>query len=158
MHDLGIVPGYVNSAANGINNRGQVVGYAAVADGSLWDALLWRSGTVRELDRLVGTDAIANAIDDSGQVVGTAPDVDFNYHGFLLSHGRVVNLGDLPGGPADMTNSYALGIDDQGHIVGYADLAEGGSHALLWREGVIQDLGTLGGPYSFGYAVVNHIQ
>jgi probable HAF family extracellular repeat protein len=57
-----------NSFANGINNRGQVVGH----DGSVGAAFVWQRGQVTYLPTLVPGFSSASAINDRGQIAGTS--------------------------------------------------------------------------------------
>ena len=66
--DLGTLGG-TNSAAFGINESGQVVGYAETISGEE-DAFLYTSGTMKDLGTLGGTFSDANGINDADQVVG----------------------------------------------------------------------------------------
>lgn len=73
--DLGTLPGGNMSAANGISDRGEVVGSSADADGA-GHAVTWsRGGAISELPDLPGGEyGEALAVSDSGFVVGD--DVD----------------------------------------------------------------------------------
>ncbi len=75
--DLGVLPGGDTSVAAGINDRGQVVGYAYAADGHKHAFRTGASGTLAgqgaDLGALPGsTDSEAAGINDRGQVVGVA--------------------------------------------------------------------------------------
>jgi len=125
------------SAANGINNRGQVVGNSNVA-GFLFDqshAVLWQSQGLTDLGTLSGPDtdwfhcSSGNGVNDLGHVVGwsdtsigwqffgcalvsTGEDVP---HAFLWTPGSGMrDLGTLPGD----TSSVALKINLMGQIIG----------------------------------------
>jgi probable HAF family extracellular repeat protein len=61
----------------------------------------------------------ANGISNSGQIVGTYEDYQYNEHGFLLSEGNYVTFDD-PGAVGGMTNNtWANGINSSGQVVGY---------------------------------------
>jgi probable HAF family extracellular repeat protein len=82
MKDLGILGGN-NSHANRINNIGQVVGGAQSSSGT-YHAFLWEKGKMKDLGTLGGNSSIAseillggnstiaNGINNTGQVVGSA--------------------------------------------------------------------------------------
>jgi len=93
---------------------------------------------MQDLGTLGGYSSQANAINNTGQVVGTADLADGSHHAFLWSGGSMRDLGTL-GGP----NSWAYGINESGLIVGAAQLADNSWHAVLWSGGAIQDLNSL---------------
>jgi len=87
MIDLGTLPGMMASAALGINDRGQVVGWSSVA--ALSSAFLLSNGIMEDLnDRLPATMGIhldrAIAINDAGQIVAYGHGADGVEHGYLL--------------------------------------------------------------------------
>jgi probable HAF family extracellular repeat protein len=89
MVDLGTLGG-VASGANGINDSGNVVGWAYTTGDASQDAFLDSGGTMYDLDNLVtgGTDGwtleSANAISNTGYIVGYMEDASGDYDGFLL--------------------------------------------------------------------------
>jgi probable HAF family extracellular repeat protein len=69
---LNRLPGATTSAARGINNAGQVVGYS-LSSGGFEQAVIWNGTTPTVLNGLPGaTDSFANAINNAGQVVGSS--------------------------------------------------------------------------------------
>lgn len=139
MQDLGTLGG-PNSYAYGINNAGQVVGFAEISPGTD-RAFLWSGGTMQDLGTLGGLQSQASAINASGQIVGDAQTADGAWHAFLWSNGVMLDLGTLPGD----VNSYGLGLNKNGDVVGGSYAADGTYHAFLWKQGVMQSLGTLPG-------------
>jgi probable HAF family extracellular repeat protein len=155
--DLGTLGG-ANSVALGINNLGQIVGYADTASvGPAYNyqihAALWANGTVTDLGTLPGGDAsYAYHINDQGTAAGYAYAADFSMHAVLFAQGRVIDLGIPPGG----ASSSAYGINNLGQAVGIADFGQGSGHAALFANGTITDLGTLpGGTLSAAVAINN---
>jgi uncharacterized membrane protein len=65
--ELGL-PTTGNSFANGINDRGQIVGH----DGSVGAGYLWQHGEVTYLPGLVPGYTAAHAINDRGEIAGTS--------------------------------------------------------------------------------------
>jgi probable HAF family extracellular repeat protein len=73
--DLGNLGSDPFGQATCINNRGQIVGYSSQSDLSTPHPLLWREGSMTELQTLIPTDSgwvlqMANGINDRGQIAG----------------------------------------------------------------------------------------
>ena len=75
--DLGTLGGTISSAL-GINNSGQVVGYAYTTGGGD-GAFLYSGGTMQDITTLGALQSIgeANAINDSGQIAGSTGEAVF---------------------------------------------------------------------------------
>lgn len=154
-----------NGFATGVNDRGQVVGWAEtlVRDPTCnapqvlqFRAVIWepKEKEVTQLHPLPGdSTSAATAINNRGQVVGISGKCDVAVgefsaaHAVLWEHGQVKDIGNL-GGVAWNT---PMDINEAGDVVGFSDLtgdADGNSnaHAFLWtKKNGIQDLGTLPG-------------
>src|SRR5262249_14466394 len=146
--DLGTLSGTYSHAAD-VNELGQVVGYAATADG-FSHAFLWENGTMIDLGTLGGGGTNAQGINDLGQVVGVwyLPD-NVTRHAFLVNpqggvwfqdsdlDGRndfMIDLGVLNGS----FYSEATDVNNAGQVVGESD-----GHAFLWdAANGMTDLGT----------------
>ncbi len=135
-----------------INGSNEVVGT------SNQQAILWSSGVATDLGTLGGSETtsqgVASAINDAGQVVGSAPvnDVDQTPRPFLWtpkspdgSKGTMTNLGALD--PSVGSHSGAEDINALGEVVGASDDL-GLPHAFLDEGGTMYDLGTLSATYS----------
>jgi probable HAF family extracellular repeat protein len=151
MIDIGTIGGRY-SQANGINNRGQVVGYsttrfpAFLDEITPWHAFVWENGKWTDLGTLGGpnSNSVAAGINDGGQVVGWYDFGDpVQTHAFLWQDGKMTDLGTLGG-----TVVQAYAINNRGQVVGTSTTANGYSHAFLWENGKMTDLGTLGGQTS----------
>jgi probable HAF family extracellular repeat protein len=158
--------GGTHGFATGVNNRGQVVGWAEVAEtdrtcnqqdqflgfrAALWDTT---RDTMRELPPLAGDSAsAATAINNRGQAVGISGDCANAVGGFSARHavlwqdGAVTEIGDL-GGEAWNT---PMAINSSGTVVGFANQpgtvgAAFNEEAFVWTaaDGV-QALGMLDG-------------
>src|SRR4051794_13609517 len=116
MTDLGTLGG-ATSQANAISNTGRIVGSSDV-DGTTSAAFLWQGGAMTNLG--LGNGSVANGVNDSGQVVGTAGGA-----GFLWQNGATRDIGNLsaPGGAA-------ADINNSGQVVGTAPTGETGTLGL----------------------------
>jgi len=114
---------------------------------------------VTDLGTLGGTESIATAINDSGEITGGATTAAGAYHAFLYANGSMKDLGTL-GGPS----SQGQGINATGAIVGYAQLPPGtvvGGYPprpVSLYSGFIESNGSmtaLGAPGGAAYAINN---
>lgn len=166
MHPLPTFGG-THGFATGINNRGQVVGWAetTVRDttcrenqklgfrAALWEPLRNRITQLRPYSGDAAS--AATAINERGQVVGISGECDVAVgrfsarHAVLWDNGRVIKLADL-GGTSWHT---PMAINEQGDVVGFSnpadprDLAgEFIARAFLWtKRGGITEIGRLPG-------------
>jgi probable HAF family extracellular repeat protein len=139
LTDLGSLGGG-SGAAYGINDAGQVVGYATDSN-HRGRATLWDGGVSFDLGTLGGPESVANAINDQGQIVGFSDNGAVPERAFLWQDGVMSDLGTLGG-----EDSQAFHINNAEQVVGVSDTPPGiGGGAFLWDGGVMSDLGTLGG-------------
>jgi len=142
------------SRAYGINEAGQVVGYAETADGEQ-HAFLWdRNIGMIDLGTLGGNKSSAFGINNFGQVVGSAKTTGGELHAFLWEKGRITDLGVLEGGNC----TEAKAINDAGQVVGTARTSEAAyswQRAFLWENGAIADLSVLDGRSDSSAADIN---
>jgi probable HAF family extracellular repeat protein len=120
LEDLGTLPGHTNSAAVDLNGDGLVVG---VSEGSVpapggdrWigRGFLWSSGRgMVDLGSLGGDSVSPAAIDERGDVAGTATTADGSTHVFRWSRGTgMVDLGGIG------VTLAVRGLTDSGAIAG----------------------------------------
>jgi probable HAF family extracellular repeat protein len=155
-----------NGFATGVNNRGQVVGWAETKERSStcnppqklnFLAAVWepKKGTMTPLRPVEGDVAsAATAINNRGEVVGISGDCDVAVGRMSARHavrwdknGNPEILGDVGGQFWHTPNA----INEQGDIVGFSNPPGGTAdnfipHAFLWtRENGMQDLKTIAG-------------
>ncbi|MXS83739.1 PEP-CTERM sorting domain-containing protein [Nitrosomonas oligotropha] len=144
------------SEAFGINDSGQVVGWANTASGSRHAFITGPSGAgMTDLGTLGGSSSWAFGINDSGQVVGSSYLGNiFNQHAFITgpNGNGMTDLGTLGG-----ISSGASGINDSGQVVGGSYTASWNSHAFITGPNGLgmTDLGTLGGGSSWALGINN---
>jgi probable HAF family extracellular repeat protein len=153
--DLGVMSDWGTSNATGINNNGQIVGYASTGEYTdsgldIEHAVLWSNGTMTDLGVIGGSSAslssYAYGINDNGQVVGTAQVTGgTTSNAFLYSGGSMQDLG--------FTGS-ANGINSTGQITGSNTTTNHGF--VRDSNGTVTDIGTLStyaGARSHGSAI-----
>ncbi|HEV2394547.1 MAG TPA: hypothetical protein VG146_19525 [Verrucomicrobiae bacterium] len=149
ISDLGTLGG-AQSSANAINNLGQIVGRADLANNNavLAHAFVYSNGIMTDLS-VLGTyntgqgttsSSAAYGINNKGEIVGQSSTTNGVLHAFLFSQGQMSDLGVLPGSQ----QSKAHAINDSSQVVGWT-LGPGTQRAFLYENGSLTDLGTLGG-------------
>ena len=153
--DLGTLGGS-SSEADGIANRGLIVGSSTLAGDTATHAFLSIPGDDGRAPALIdigtlpgGTNSTAAAVNNKGVVVGTS---DFNdpinglvQHAFIYSDGVITDLGTFGGGI-----SQGNGINDSGIAVGSSLLSDGATTHAFWYNPAtkqLNDLGTLSGGF-----------
>jgi probable HAF family extracellular repeat protein len=125
-----------------LNNRGQIVGRASLANGDQ-HAALWSGGTITDLGTLGGTYSSATALNELGQVAGSANTAAGQSQAVVWTGGHLKSLGT----PAD---SWAVDLNNFGQIIAYAAASTPGTNiqrGYVWRNGTLTELGTLGAPF-----------
>ena len=120
----------------GMNDRGDIVGYSRTADGNI-HPFLWQNGVMRDLGRPPGAEpnSGATAVSDDGVVIAN----DNENGPFTWRDGQWTAL-PFAGHMSDINKKHAIVGVWQNHV--------GGGRAFMYQEGVFRDIGTLGGPTS----------
>jgi probable HAF family extracellular repeat protein len=144
VSDLGVPDGFDMSWGSGINASDQVVGFARINSPQVDHGMLWSaSGEATDLGNLGYEGCDANAINDSGEVVGISNITETDSHAFLWKSGKMTDLGILPPAnppiPGASKSSGALAVNDAGDIAGFAN-GPGGDTACVWTGGKIYSL------------------
>lgn len=132
MQEIGSFGG-PTSTALAVNDKGQAVGHADLADGSK-HAFSFRAGVLKDLGTLGGASSWAVDVNNRGQVVGTAQQADGGERAFLYAKRQ---MSALP--TPDGASASAASINRQGQVVGRYTLA-GQDHAFLFDGGVVHRL------------------
>lgn len=164
MSALPPFPGGIDSYAAGVNNKGQVVGWAEngihdptcnhappVSQFLQFEAAIWGPG-LNEMTQLPpfpgDPDSAATAINDKGQVVGisglcsNAVGGASAVHAVLWENGKPINLGNLG---AEAWNT-PVAINNHGVVVGFAYTSAGVAAAFVWTK----EKGKMEEVYPFG--------
>ena len=174
LKDLGTLNGGEFSWAEGINNRGHIVGVSEngqidpASGNPRFFAVLWENGKIRSLGTLGGMSSFAGSINDRGQIMGVSlnavPD-PFSIlglgsmttltqtRGFLWDHGKMHDLGTL-GGP----DSFPIFLNERGQVAGMSYTSDNPDpntrlpplDPFLWEAGKMKDLGNFGGTNPLG--------
>ena len=134
--DLGTLGGTV-SGAQGINNAGQVVGYAYL-DSSSYRGFLSANGPMQNLGVIVNGDSGAYGINASGQIAGFSGIMNYQ-HAMKYSGSSWSDLGTLGG-----SHSIGWAINASGTVVGYSLNDAGNYHGFLYSSGPMSDIGNFG--------------
>lgn len=122
MIDLGTLNSspYATSAANAINNKGQIVGYSDSDQGP--QAFVYQDGIMTGLGSLGGFASHAFGINEQGEIVGIAELEPHNDHpefrAFFYKDGKMYNLNDLVA-PSNFTMEGASAINNKRQITGW---------------------------------------
>jgi probable HAF family extracellular repeat protein len=152
LTDLGTLGG-ASAQATDVNRSGQAVGYSTNAS-SQGRAFLWQNGSMIDLGTLGGP-AVANGINEFGQVAGTSTLGVGSWNRAVLWDGTAkINL--TPNlGASDSSAAYA--VNDARHVAG-ALTTFNVSKAFVWRDGVLTVLADSAGLGAYAFDINNSDQ
>ena len=148
MQDLGTLPGWNCSIALGLNDRGDVVGYACNEDFTRSQPVLWRrlsdatGWMIEELPGLGGHKGSAAGINERGEIAGNSCTEESITHLILWTRAGMRDLGTANG-----TSAAGWDINSRGQMAVVRDYGENKfTISYLWsEEGGLEDIGNLGG-------------
>ena len=147
--DLGTLKSDSNgmSKAQGINQNGEIVGWADTDSGKP-HAFLYSNGIMREISELHSD---ANAITNDGLITGwLRTDANANAQAFLCSGGKTQLLESLG---SDLS-CEGMDLNEHGIVCGWTHTKPGdATHAVIWKQGKLIDIGTLGGDKSSAHGI-----
>ena len=109
MTKLPALLGEQASEANGINDKGWIVGLSATKT-MIPCAVIWHNGAIHKIDNDIGGKGfVAQAINNQDDIVGVADVHSGKGHAFFRHQGKMRDLGTLGGG-----DSYAWSLNDKG--------------------------------------------
>jgi probable HAF family extracellular repeat protein len=142
VRDLGTFGGAF-SVARAVNERGDVVGEAQTAAGSI-HAFLYRDGAMTDLFPGAAGVSLAAGINARGDIVGS------DGHAWLYRRGQLTHLTT----PQDSSGSVAVDVNERGEIVGTAGEVRGlWSEAFVYADGQLRLLGRDGFHSSLAAAI-----
>ena len=159
VHELPLLPGDIDGVTTGVNDHGQIVGFAGTGNcaNEFLHIMLWENGEPRDLGNLGGMQFNqAQFINNQGQVVGLSNLAgDQTGHAFLWENGQIEDLGTAPGD----FSSAAFGINARSQIVGQSCDAAVNCRAVLWQheQNPPADLNTLIPPPTRRYIYSLHM-
>lgn len=143
VYELPLLPDDLSGVTTGINDYGQVVGFAGTGQcaNEFFHAMLWQNGEPQDLGNLGGTNNNqAQFINNRRQVVGLSDlPGDLTGHAFLWQSGVMSDLGTVTGD----FSSAGFAINDKDQIVGQSCDVDFNCRAFLWEDGTLTDLNTL---------------
>lgn len=140
--------GGTDITVNGLNEKGQVTGFAYTPGNASAHAFLFGTNGMIDLGTLGGKNSVGNGINSQGQVVGWANVPGAGTEAFLWDGSVLKDLGTLGG-----ASSSAIGINDAGQVAGTSVNGVGLNEAFLSENGILQGLGDLGGGDSQAMAI-----
>jgi probable HAF family extracellular repeat protein len=132
LYTVTVLPN-IDFSVTGLNNAGQIVGFAGNGAGAI-HTVLYSDGVLTDLGDFGGKDSYGTAINDAGAITGSILTASGEQHAFLYRDGALLDLG---------AGTAGYGINSQGDVVGSRQTANGLS-GFIYRNGTLTELGRLG--------------
>jgi probable HAF family extracellular repeat protein len=143
IHELPLLSGDLNGVPTGVNDYGQIVGFAGTGQcaNEFFHAMFWQNGEPEDLGSLGGiNNNQAQFINNRGQVVGLSDLAgDLTGHAFLWQNGVMIDLGTVAGD----FSSAGFAINEKDQVVGQSCDVSFNCRAFLWQNGAMTDLNDL---------------
>jgi len=120
----------VNDVASGINGKGDICGWATLADGKTV-AWMLKGGTYTEYSYPGSANTQATAVNWQDQIVGSFVDSSGNTHGFFLSYPLTKKVWEQVDDPYAVGTSAVTSIENHKIMVGYYDDSNGNRHGFM---------------------------
>ncbi len=146
--DLSALTGRQKTVLTGINDFGEVVGYAYnEAYSNQMYGFVYRNGTITSLGTLGGDYSQPKHINNSGQITGFSPMAGLGYVStFLYSNGTMNDIGALLGAGYGGINAYPTGLNNKGQVVGrWNPDVLSSDKGFFYDNGTMKGIGTLHG-------------
>lgn len=135
IRDIGTLGG-LNSTANGLNNHGDVVGWAELGDQTT-AAFIWRDGAMHQLGMFSngllapGNGIQATAANDRGQIVGSSLNSKGESRAVLWENGEITDLNDSLDATNGVLLTRATAINNHAQIVVEQQAGDGSPKSFL---------------------------
>ena len=142
MLNLGVAPGFADSVATSLNQKGWIVGRSFTnSGGPYWSwpchATLWKERKIYDLGVPPGCiNSRATSINSYGQIAGWATNKDNQMTAILWQDGKWIDLGKQAGKAVSSGNF----IDEQGTVVGTSGNSDDTMRATVWKHGRVVTL------------------
>jgi probable HAF family extracellular repeat protein len=155
MRDLGSLGGTFGGVGDqGLNERGEVAGTSNLAGDQTSHPYLWNGKKMIDLGTLGGDNGSANAVNDDGDVVGSADLPSGTHDGYLWKNGTMHDLAPVAGAACSNAND----INARDEVVGNATDCHGHElAAVLWKNEAPIDLNTAVAPSELHLASAEYI-
>jgi probable HAF family extracellular repeat protein len=137
---LPLLAGGTQSIAHDLNDAGQIVGAANVANPQEFHVVVWQNGAITDLGTMGGLSAVGQFINTSGDIAGrlyVQSGLGFRQHAFVYRDGIATDLGTFGG-----QNSHAAGLNEAGDVI---VRTTSGVSAIAYADGTAVQLGSFGG-------------